>query len=153
MTEDAWRAFEYEVQMLHETRGRLSRRIADGIVHNALVESSLLHTRILVDALLSRGRETDNVNLRKLLPGPSISRGIRAAVGMLKMSYGSRRRRGSPCWTLNKRLAHLTDVRGDSFNYRQLYAALDPLVLAALREVALVAKRPALSFYAGLQPL
>ncbi len=68
MTADAWQAFEYEVQMFHETRARLRDSGLDSILRNALVESSLLHTRILVDALLGRQGKPDNVTLHQLLP-------------------------------------------------------------------------------------
>jgi hypothetical protein len=151
LSEDAWKAFEYEVWMFYETRTHLSLSSVDPIVHNALVESSLLHTRILVGALLSRGEEPDNVDLNRLLSGSPASDGLTGALATLDSAYGTRHKEDSPCWILNKRLAHLTNVRGDSFDYRQVFTALDPLVLAALREVALVAKRPLLSQYAGLK--
>lgn len=52
MTADAWQAFEYEVQMFYATRARLKDPGLDTIVHNALVESSLLHP--LVRAILGQ---------------------------------------------------------------------------------------------------
>jgi hypothetical protein len=52
-----------------------------------------------------------------------------------------------PCWTLNKRLAHLTAVRGDSFDYSALHATLDPLVGDVLRQMAEIAGRPLISHY------
>lgn len=147
MTADAWRAFEYEVQMFYATRARLKDPGLDTIVHNALVESSLLHTRILVDALLGRSGKSDDVTLHQLLPSAAASRDFECSLAKLKNVYGSYDLPDTPCWILNKRLAHLTRVRGDSFDYPTLYATLDPLVRAILGQVAGIAKRPLLSHY------
>lgn len=152
MSVDHWTAFEYEVQMFHETRARLAIPDRETTVRNALVESSLLHTRVLIDALLDRGQEPDNVNLKTLLNGlPKLPKLGKLAT-VLRTAYGNRNQVNAPCWTLNKRLAHLTSVRGDSFNYAPLYAVLDPLVRAMLHEVAVVTRRPVLCRYAGVSP-
>jgi hypothetical protein len=144
MTADPWDAFEYEVQMFYETRARLSIAKHDAITRNALVESSLLHRRVLIDALLDRGQKTDDVNLKTLLTGIQKSAKLDASAVALKTEYGKPDVVNSWCWTLNKRLAHLTSVRGDSYDYTELFTALDPLVHAVLDEVALLTRRPKL---------
>jgi hypothetical protein len=70
----------------------------------------------------------------------------------LKEAYGSGKQIDSPCWTLNKRIAHLTKARGDGFDYGKLDADLYPLVVEMLRAVALAAKRPLLLKYAWQGP-
>ena len=151
MTETAWQAFEYEVLMFHETRARLRKPSSDGssddILRNALVESSLLHTRVLVDALLGRQDKPDDVTLNRLLPASASSSDLQVSLCRLTQAYGTSDQQGKPCWTLNKRLAHLTRVRGNRFDYSALYATLDPIVGETLREVARIAGRPLMSHY------
>src|SRR5262249_46225001 len=117
-------------------------------VANALAESALLHTRVLVEALIDKNSGSDDVNLRQLLAGISTSPELLAAQTALKAVYGTSGDVDSPCWILNKRLAHLTNVRGDSFDYGPLRSVLDPLVFEVLREVAAVTMRPVLCHYA-----
>lgn len=136
MSADYWAAFEYEVQMFHETRARLSAYDNEPTVRNALIESFLLHTRILIDALLDRGGESDDINLGTLLKAVPAPTTLSESAKALKVAYGSRSEKDTPCWTLNKRLAHLTNLRGDSFDYLRLYAVLDPLVRTMLHGVA-----------------
>ena len=133
--------------MFYETRARLRDRSVDGILRNALVESSLLHTRILVDALLRRSGKPDDVTLAQLLPAAASSGGLQASLDRLRQAYGAHDQRDTPCWILNKRLAHLTSVRGDSFDYSALYAALDPLIGETLRQVAQIAGRTLMANY------
>lgn len=54
-----WPAFEYEVWMFFRTRALLAEHAYNEhpesrVLDNALEESALIHTRILVDALLNR---------------------------------------------------------------------------------------------------
>ena len=146
VTADPWGAFEYEVQMLHDTRAHLQN--PDAIVHNAVVESFLLHTRILVEALVRQEKKyDDDVTIADLLPRDAWSHRLQDLLTRLRKAYGSRNQEGSPCCTLNKRLAHLTHIRGDHFVWSPVVNALDPLLRDALREVALLAGRPSLSQY------
>jgi hypothetical protein len=148
ISEDSWKAFEYEVWMFFETRTPRDPTNADDVVANALAESALLHTRVLVEALIDKNSGSDDVNLRQLLAGISTSPELLAAQTALKAVYGTSGDVNSPCWILNKRLAHLTNVRGDSFDYGPLRSVLDPLVFEVLREVAAVTMRPVLCHYA-----
>ena len=148
VSEDPWKAFEYEVWMFFETRTPRDPTNADDVVANALAESALLHTRVLIEALINKNSGSDDVNLRRLLTGIPTSAELIAAQTALKTVYGTGGDVDSPCWTLNKRLAHLTNVRGDSFDYGPLRSVLDPLVFEVLREVAAATRRPVLCHYA-----
>src|SRR5262249_51389682 len=86
--------------------------------------------RQLVDILLSRGGDADDLNLSKLVPAFEPSR-----LGELRTLYGGRWMVGSPCWTLNKRLAHPTSHRGESYDYSSLLNQLSPLLADIVREV------------------
>lgn len=128
-----WVIYDFEEDMFRRTL-LLSQGECNKFPHpipNAIVESMLLHLRILVDILLSRGRGTDDINLTDLLPGfrPPL-------VAQLKTVYGGSKKVGSPCWNLNKRLAHPTQVRSSSYNYSHLLNKLAPVVLPLLDQIA-----------------
>jgi hypothetical protein len=53
------------------------------VMKNALVESSLLHTRILTDILLSRGKFDDDVNLNDLIQDEGISNNLVEVIDVL----------------------------------------------------------------------
>ena len=149
MTEENWKAFEYEVEMFSETRKLMGRWCElDRISRNALVESALLHTRILIEALLSKSNEPDDITLDKLLPVQNRPAGLDSALAILKTNYGTRNQKSSHCWTLNKRLAHLTATRGDSWNYGELFEQLDPVIQQTLTIVIPCLGRPRLARYA-----
>jgi hypothetical protein len=132
MTAD-WTVYEYEIDMF---RGTLSLCRSDILasysrhVQNAIVESLLLHTRTLADILLSSGSEADAISLKTLLPGFVPTR-----LEELKKLYGTRKDVGSPCWMLNKWLAHSTTVRSDSFDYVPMMDKLRPVINFCLGEI------------------
>ena len=70
---DPWETIEYEVKMFYATYKKFfSQRAHDSLPYelkNALEESAVLHTRILCDVFLSRGRYNDDINLEHLLRG------------------------------------------------------------------------------------
>lgn len=134
-TSDPWVVFDYEADMFFG----LCELLADGDstyanlphrVKNAIVESALLHARQLVDILLSRGKENDDINLSGLLPGFPQSR-----LSQLNTFYGGRRTQGSACWTLNKRLAHATALRDSSYDYSPILKQLGPMLAGLVQEV------------------
>jgi len=98
-------------------------------VQNAVVESALLHTRILVDIFLSRGNK-DDIRLSDLLPGFQSQ-----ALEDLRRAYGDGGMNGTPCWTLNKMLAHSTKQRRDRHDYTALLNQMHPLLAAIWAEV------------------
>ena len=134
-TSDPWVVFDYESDMffgLCELLSDDNPNYADlpHRVKNAIVESTLLHARQLVDILLSRGRQNDDINLSGLLPEFSES-----SVAQLSSFYGDRQTHGSPCWTLNKRLAHATAQRGSDYDYSLLLDQLRPILANLVQEV------------------
>jgi hypothetical protein len=133
-TTDTWSVVSYEAQMLFD----LSRFLGNDafnqnaeFVRNALVESTCLHTRILVDILLSRKTHwPDDIKLAGLLPTfPHTS------IEKLRATYGDEKTEGSPCWTLNKMIAHPTLKRGMSHDYTDLLKSLVPLIEAVWQEI------------------
>jgi hypothetical protein len=145
-----WPALEYEVWMFFRTRALLVERAysehpESPVLDNALEESALIHTRILVDALLNRSSEVEDVTLDDLIPDWGRLPGVGQAIRQLRQTYGHPDTIGSPCWQLNKMLAHLTAVRGSSFDYSDLRAKIDPLITKALRAIMTHVDRPSLA--------
>jgi hypothetical protein len=134
MSTALWVVYEYEVGMFNQML-RFGTTVEcqkfPQPIQNAIVESMLLHLRILVDILLSRGSGDDDINLTDLLPGFKSS-----LVARLKTAYGDSKTVGCPCWHLNKRLAHPTQIRSSSYNYDHVLHALGPLVMQLLDEIA-----------------
>lgn len=119
-----WAVVEYEVKMYLATHGVIfNPHLFDRLpraLKNAATECAVLHTRILCDVFLSRGKEPDDICLDRLLPGwetDSKYAATRAAVAALKAKYGGRNAAGTPCWVFNKMAAHPTTNRGDRYDY------------------------------------
>jgi hypothetical protein len=128
-----WAVYDYEASMyvdLLDLCAKGQHKLHPHPVPNAIVESLLLHTRILVDILLSRDGEPDAVHLSKLLPGFDSPE-----IGALRKVYGSTKDSGSPCGIINKRLAHATTIRSDNFDYTALANALGDLLSPIIKSV------------------
>ncbi|TVQ00305.1 MAG: hypothetical protein EA381_07695 [Planctomycetaceae bacterium] len=132
---DPWVIFDYEVGMFRS----MCQLLMDGNVEYqslpiaikfAVVESAVLHTRILVDILLSRGSESDDIKLSALAPTFTCSE-----IDQLRQSYGGRKEKNSPCWIFNKKLAHATDQRSDRCNYSAQLNRLAPLINNIVNQV------------------
>ncbi len=144
----AWRILDYEVQMfLGIGNLRSNLKIEGGneaqLVRNALVESSLLHIRILTDIFLSRGKQPDDINLEQLgfevkSIGPTFSEKINA----LRSVYGEPTDKTSNCWTINKRLAHPTMHRTEGYDYSNLFMSLDELLKQIIQYIYKYQARP-----------
>ena len=67
-----------------------------------MVESAVLHARILCDILLSRTNADDDIRLTELhLPGdvdPVSDKVDKKLLDQLAADYGNRRTPGTPCW-------------------------------------------------------
>jgi hypothetical protein len=128
-----WVVYDFEQDMfrhtLHVATTDECRQFPQPI-QNAIVESMLLHLRILVNILLSRG-SGDDINLTGLLPSFTSPR-----IDQLRNAYGNRNKVDSPCWHLNKRLAHPTRVRSSSYNYDHVLNALLPFLVPLLDQIA-----------------
>ena len=100
-------------------------------VQNGIVESLLLHTRQLADILRSVDHgDGDDVKLDKLLPGfapPHLDE--------FKQSYGTRKEPDSAYCVINKRLAHPTNTRSDSFDYTEMVEKLRIVMQFCFHEV------------------
>ncbi len=94
----------------------------------ALVEALLFHTRNLVDIFLSRGTKVDDIRLEDIAPSyssPNIDR--------LREAYGNTTRDESPCWRINKRIAHPTKKRlKNTTDYTDLVVEIDPIIRAII---------------------
>ena len=127
----AWRILDYEVQMFLGIGHLRSNLKIDGgheaqLIRNALVESSLLHIRILIDIFLSRGKQYDDINLEQLgYDSKSIEPIFLEKINTLKRVYGEPSDKTSNCWTINKRLAHPTTHRTEGYDYSNLFKSLD----------------------------
>jgi hypothetical protein len=146
--EKNWRILDYEVQMflgIDHLRSHL--KVGGGIetqlFKNALVESSLLHIRILTDIFLSRGKRTDDINLEQLgFSTNSIEPVIAEKIKALTIVYGEASDQTSNCWTINKRLAHPTTHRTEGYNYSNLFESLDKPLKAIIEYIYDREKRP-----------
>jgi hypothetical protein len=124
---DPWDIVAYEARMLFDLcrlLGCQEFKPDSNIVNNAVVESACLHARILVDILLSKDSgKGDDIRLSQLLPGyrhPSVEQ--------LRGVYGDGKTERSPCWILNKMIAHPTLKRGTSYDYTSVLKQLLPLI-------------------------
>jgi hypothetical protein len=128
----AWVVYDYEVDMFKQTWGMCSMGVTNTFRHpipNAIVESMLLHLRILTEILISKGTPND-IKLSDLLP-----KFESRLVDEMRIKYGASNTVNSPCWTLNKMLAHPSLLRSDSYNYDSALSAMLPYVLPLLEEI------------------
>lgn len=130
--ESAWRVYDYEVDMFSQTWDMCMTRVHRTFRHpvpNAIVESMLFHLRILVEILISKGTP-DDIKLTDLLP-----RFDSVLISTLRSKYGTRGKVGSPCWTLNKMLAHPSKSRSDNYNYDPVLNIMIPCITPLLTEI------------------
>ena len=131
-----WVVFDYEVDMFRQTQNLCQSAEFNSLsppIPNAVVESMLLHLRILVDILLSRGTspDGDDIKLNGLLPGFTSP-----LIEQLRTRYGNRTTAGCPCWTLNKMLAHPSTLRGESYSYAKTVETTVPVMRSLIDEIA-----------------
>jgi len=139
---DPWTILAYEVRMLSATCEIVLNGDAlsqfNKVTANALEESAVLHTRILCEVFLSRGKEADDIVLQTLFPdcktGSRYGK-LNRAVTALRSQYGSALSPGTPCWVFNKMMAHPTSRRGYSFDYTDILRKLQPSIWRIIREV------------------
>jgi hypothetical protein len=130
-----WVVFDYEVQMFRA----MSRLLATGdreysglpdYLRNAVVESAVLHVRMLADIFLSRTTNSDDIDLALLLPGF-----VPSQLTQLRTAYGNSKTAGSPCHTINKRLAHPTALRSHTYDYSPVLNLIAPLIEGVVDEI------------------
>lgn len=138
-----WHIFDYEVEMYFGTRKILmdfGRDAENIIMGNALTESTLLHTRILIDILLCKEKD-DDISLKTLLPNWQESGKLKTLHQKLDEVYSDRKTPNSPCWTLNKMLAHPSSLRQDRHNYTEILQIIDPIIVGIINEIGILSKR------------
>ena len=133
--ESPWVTFDYEKDMYQSlssyfSPNRTELTLLSNSLRFAAVESLLLHTRIMADILLSRDSSQDAIRLTDLLPGFTPSK-----LNKLKEEYGSGSEFESPCWTLNKMLAHPTTLRLRSYDYTPIMKMLGPIIDSIITEI------------------
>ena len=146
------KVLDYEVQMFLGTRHLLSHlQFGEGLeaqlAKNAIVESSLIHTRILADIFLSRSKYPDDINLRNL--GFDSNSESEVLVKSLEVAYGKTNDKNGNCWTINKMLAHPTTLRSESYNYTAVYAGLDGPITALINHIYSLSDRPIPPYQSG----
>ncbi|MEX2144484.1 MAG: hypothetical protein WD740_07810 [Anaerolineales bacterium] len=129
-----WTVLDYEVQMYLGT-SHVRKNLSCGnspktqIIKNALVESSLIHMRILTDIFLSRGNRPDDVQLKNFGFEDIVQHaGLAEMIDSFKNVYGKSSDEDSNCWIINKKFAHPTTQRSDRYDYSAVFNALDPLL-------------------------
>ena len=103
------------------------------VAKNALVEALMLHTRNVVDIILSRGVKDDDIQLKHIAPGFNSS-----LIDKLRKAYGDNKTKDDPdpCWIINKRIAHPTTKRLKYItDYIDLIEKINPLLLAIFKEL------------------
>jgi hypothetical protein len=131
--DQGWVVFDYEVGMYMQMSALCMNGCRNHFsvpIQNALVESLLLHLRIVVDMLLSKGSDDDDLTLTDLLPEFTSQH-----IGELKSAYGTRSIKDSPCWTLNKMLAHATLGRANKYDYTRILQPLTPIIASLILEI------------------
>lgn len=140
---DKWAALEYEYLMYFGAKAWRHRELHDQVLRNAMVESELLHARILVDALTEYVTGGDNTDIRAYVSG-DFGKELKDAIKALSEAYGGPKDVGCPRWDTNKRLAHLTAVRGGSNDNQVLFSKMEPALELVLKLVAVASKREGL---------
>jgi hypothetical protein len=133
-----WEVFDYERNM----SVALWNRLVDSNFHalpwevkNAIVESLVLHTRILADILTSKSKYTDDITLQKVLPTF-----VSAHIASLTTEYGRQSDVDKPCWQFNKLMAHPTTHRSNCHDYLPALETVWPHLAAVLSDIESVRK-------------
>lgn len=163
-TSNPWEAFFYEVQMywgmirIREAIGnsngwqiaviqrrrllvpcQRSRKLKPEMLTltmNAMIESKLIHIRVLAEIILETGSGDDDIKLRHLIGNWQSHQELVAAVDELCRAYGRAHTPNSPRWILNKMLAHFTGFRLSSYGYKEFFERIDPPLKQCLSLIA-----------------
>ena len=112
---DMWTVFDYERDMAIKLSQLLITpefETLPGEFQNAIVESLVIHTRVVTEIILSEGTRPDDITLKKLLPHFSSEN-----LAKLRAAYDDDSSGISPRWQFNKLLAHATTLRIESHEY------------------------------------
>jgi hypothetical protein len=136
----SWVVFIYELQMYDFLRKVPNNPNCHPLVKNALVESRIFHTRILVELFLSSNNEKDNITIKDLLIGYRglINQGL---IDNLNKKYGKRETKSSVRFAFNKLAAHPTIKRKDSYSYWKVFNWIDPPIIKIIQDLYRVTGR------------
>ena len=146
---DPWSVIHYEVTMYWGTRKAIDivSKLPDGdVIRNAVVESLILHTRILTDILLSKGKSSDDILLKNIMPD-WVMRDGHDMLQQSRNAYGKTNIPNSPCWVINKMLAHPTILRTNNFDYSVTLNKIEPIIFKILHALSTITRRPRLFPY------
>ena len=104
------------------------------LVGNIIPESKVLHTRNLCDFCTSL--RTDDIKPSDLFDNYYTDQKYETLRGLMKrldQQYG--KGEGSARWAFNKKLAHPTKERGESFDYTPFLDQVVPVLLKIIREI------------------
>lgn len=142
-TSKAWIVFDYELDQLRAMCELL--RVDNPVLavlnlhlQNAIAESALIHTRIVIGILLPDKGEDGDIKINHL--APSFDAESCSAIARLDTTYGKRKDKTSHRYSLNRRLAHATLDRMHSHDWTPTLNALVPIIFEIAHE--LEAHRP-----------
>lgn len=130
--------FDYECMMYREMSRLLNCDIFKNPspLKNAIVESLLLHTRILVNILLSGEKSDDDITLEMVYPNISSHDKTKNDIDGLKEAYNYESpTEPSPRKTLNKMFAHPTTHRSDHYDYTSILVKITPSINSILEKI------------------
>lgn len=146
VTDDqSWEAVEYEYMMYFRSKARKGECLTDLVFHNAMVESQLVHARMLADFLITEQKkpfQQDDVTLMDLLP--AVRGEIEGDIETFAGEYDKQLVKETLRWQINKLIVHLTHHRAGSGNHDALFAELERVLEPVLRLVAEKSQRQAL---------
>lgn len=134
---NAWLVLAYEVQMFRYMR--IAYNSPETLIvfgkpmRNAMVESTILHARILCDLFSSESkRHEDDIGFSDLFDDWKTTGeryvNLKRYIAEMKSAYGDSKTENSPCWQFNKKLAHLTKERGARHVYEDAIQKVAPLI-------------------------
>jgi hypothetical protein len=138
-----WSVIGYEVSMfrgLLGLRGQIFIQSEDDpqssvcLVGNIITESKVLHTRNLCDFCTSP--RPDDIRPSDLFDNYDTDQKYETLIGLMKrLSQHYGKGEGSSRWAFNKKLAHPTKERAESFNYTPFLDRVVPVLLEIIREI------------------
>jgi hypothetical protein len=157
--DDPWVVFDYEVEMYFETQKAalwVNKRLEEESVQremltlrNNVAESMVLHTRILIDILISKKIGDDDIGLSDLLPDWCQTANANQLINNLKHADGTTKQPNSPCCIINKMLAHPTSQRSNMYDWGLVINKVSKEIFEILVELRKITNRFVLVQYFG----
>lgn len=131
-----WFIIAYEVWMYFGARSKMTgSTIDDDVLKNAIVESAIVHARILCDIFLSKKTQWGGgISLKELLRDDWKSdrlKDLTSKVRDLRQAYGNHKTAGSPNKVFHQKALHADQDRYPTFqgyDYSAQFKALDPAI-------------------------